>query len=151
MAAEKIPPITNKTQLFINWILITLRESAWAPLIVSIYYWFVTEIGLIRKFSHLDNINHVLAGIAITYTLRSAIENSQEPIGKIPKPVQILLAFTTAGTLMIFWEFFQNIVDLVFNATQARRLRDTLGDLFYGLLGAFLFSLFFRVRSTNKN
>jgi len=151
MATENTPTIINKKQLFMDWVLLTFLKSAWAPVAILFYYWIATGLGLFRWFPSLDNPSHVVGGILITYFFRSAIVNSQKLNGNIPKPVQILFAFTCAGTTTILWEFYENILDMVFNMHVARSLRDTLGDLFFGLLGAFILSIFYSIRSIKKS
>ncbi len=129
-----------------SWILVTMREAAWAPLIVFSVYLFCLIIGLYDLYPNLDIPTHILGGIAITYFYRSAIRNSQQLLGEIPFPVQVLFAFTCTGTTIIFWEFGENIVDFVFHTHNVFGLFDTLKDMFDGLLGALLLTLFYRRR-----
>ena len=143
MITEK-PTIVNKKQLLINWILVTLQESAWAPFLVICFYLIELELHLFRRFPSLDNPSHVLGGIAITYFYRSAVSNSQKLLGDIPLSIQIFLAFTCAVTTTVLWEFYENAFDLFFRTHMVRGLRDTLGDMFFGLLGAFVLSLFYK-------
>jgi hypothetical protein len=60
----------------------------------------------------LDIPSHLLSGVALTYFFRSAIKNPQSIVGNIPLPVQIIFAFTCTGTIIIFWEFYENLLDL---------------------------------------
>ena len=136
---------TTKQEL-IQWIAATWKESAWAPLSVIGFY----SIGLIfdwyDRFPPLDIPTHFMGGVAITYFYRSAIDHSQKVVGKIPPPIQILFAFTCTGTTIILWEFYENILDFVFHAHNVLGLGDTIKDMFIGLTGALVLTLFYRRR-----
>jgi hypothetical protein len=131
-------------QLWIDWILATLRESAWAPLSIFIFYLIGLALHLFKLFPPLDIPTHFMGGVAITYFYRSAIWNSQKMTGNIPPSIQILLAFTATGTTTVLWEFYENLMDHFFGFQMVRGLEDTITDLFLGLLGALVLSLFYR-------
>src|SRR5688572_16422886 len=97
---------TNKQ--LADWISATLRESAWAPLSVLLFYLVGRSLHLYDLFPPLDMPSHFIGGVAITYFYRSAIRNSQSIVGMIPSAIQILLAFTATGTTIILWEFYEN-------------------------------------------
>jgi hypothetical protein len=128
------------------WILVTLRESAWAPLSVIGFYLFGLAFHLFDLYPSLDIPTHFFGGVAITYFFRSAIRNSQAFLGEIPFPIQVILAFTCTGTVIIFWEFYENILDFVFHAHNVLGLADTIKDMFVGLLGALVLTIFYRRR-----
>jgi hypothetical protein len=125
------------------WIIATVREAAWAPLSVFILYLVAREFQLFKLFPPLDIPTHLLGGIVITYFYRVAIWNAQAVVGEIPLPVQILFAFTCTGTTTIFWEFYENIFDYFFHTQMVRGVTDTVMDLFVGLLGALVVSVFY--------
>ena len=129
-----------------NWIVETIREAAWAPLCIIGFYVFGLAFGLYDLYPWLDMPSHLLGGMALAYFYRSAIRNSQKIAGDIPHPVQILFAFTSAGTTIILWEFYEAVLDFFFNALVVRSLEDTICDMFLGLLGALVLSLFYRKR-----
>jgi hypothetical protein len=131
-------------QRSIDWILGTLREAAWAPLSIFVSYLLALALHLFNLYSPLDIPFHFLGGAVITYFYRAAIRHSQNVIGEIPLPIQILLAFTCTGTTTILWEFYENILDFFAGTHMVRGLQDTMMDLFFGLLGALVFSLFYR-------
>ena len=138
----KTNSITRKTAA--DWILSTLRESAWAPLSVVGFYLLGLAFGLYDTYPPLDIPTHLAGGIAITYFYRSAIRKSQRFLGEIPFLVQILFAFTCTGTTIIFWEFYEIILDFLFKAHNVLGLYDTLKDMANGLLGALLLTVFYR-------
>jgi hypothetical protein len=129
-----------------DWILVTVRESAWAPLSVIGFYLVGLLFGWFDLYPSLDIPTHFFGGVAITYFFRSAIRNSQAFLGEIPFPIQVLFAFTCTGTVIIFWEFYENILDFLFHAHNVLGLFDTLKDMFNGLLGALVLTIFYRRR-----
>lgn len=131
----------NKSQQFFNWIIVTLRESAWAPLAVFGFYLFGIAIDLYDRFPPLDIPTHFMGGVSITYFFRAAIRNSQEYLGNIPTLIRALFAFTCTGTTIILWEFYENAFDFLFGTTMVRGLEDTITDMFVGLMGALVLSL----------
>ena len=135
----------DKKQI-VNWISITLREAAWAPLSIIAFYAIGLALHLYDLFPPLDLPSHLLGGVAITYFFRSAIKNSQSLVGDIPILIQIIFAFTCTGTTIIFWEFYENLLDRFFGTHMVRGLEDTIVDMFVGLLGALVFTLLYRKR-----
>lgn len=133
----------NKQQL-IDWVLATLREAAWAPLSVVVFYSLGLALHLFKMFPFIDMPTHFMGGVTITYFYRVAIRNSQKFLGDIPAPIQILLAFTATGTTTVLWEFYENLMDHFFGFQMVRGLEDTIIDLAMGLSGALVLSLFYR-------
>ena len=137
--------MTNQ-QPWIGSIVRTLREAAWAPLAVFLFYRLALALDLYERFPPLDIPTHFLGGLAITYFYRSAIRHSQTLVGEIPLSIQVLFALTSAGTTMVFWEFYEYIMDAFFNTQMIRGVEDTIVDFFVGLLGALVLSLFYGKR-----
>ena len=135
----------NRKQ-FIDWSLSTLKEAAWAPLSVVGFYVTGLFFHLFDKIPWMDIPTHFFGGVAITYFYRVAIRNSQEFLGDIPLPIQILLAFTATGTTAVFWEFYENTFDFLFHTHMVLGLFDTIKDLFDGILGALVLSVLYRKR-----
>lgn len=133
----------NKNK-FVNWIITTLKESAWAPLGVVGFYAVGLALHLFDMYPPLDIPTHFMGGVAITYFYRSAIRQSQSIVGDIPLPIQIILAFTATGTTTVLWEFYENIMDRFFGFQMVRGLEDTIVDLILGLSGALVLSLLYR-------
>jgi hypothetical protein len=139
------PSTTDKHEL-VNWIFATLREAAWAPLCLLIFYFIGRSLQLFDLLPQLDIPTHFIGGVAITYFYRSAIRNSQGTVGIIPNSIQTLLAFTCTGTTIILWEFYENLFDFSFGTHMVRGLEDTILDMLMGLLGALILSAFYRRR-----
>lgn len=133
-------------QQLAQWTLATLRESAWAPLSVIGFYLLGLALDWFDLYPPLDIPTHFMGGVAITYFYRSAIHHSQKIVGEIPIPIQVLLAFTCTGTTIIFWEFYEVTLDFLFGAHNVLGLQDTIKDMFVGLLGALVLSIFYRRR-----
>jgi len=139
------PSTTNKHEL-VNWIFVTLREAAWAPLSVVFFYLVGISLDLFDLYPQLDIPTHFIGGVAITYFYRSAIRHSQGIVGGIPISIQMLLSFTCTGTTIILWEFYENLFDFFFGTHMVRGLGDTILDMFLGLLGALVLSTFYHRR-----
>jgi hypothetical protein len=126
-----------------TWILTSLREAAWAPLSVLLFYLLARSLQLFKFFPPLDIPIHFLGGVVMTYFYRVAVRNSQTRVGEIPFPIQVIFAFTCAGTTMIFWELYEYVYDFFFGTQMVRGVTDTTVDFFVGLLGALVVSLFY--------
>lgn len=135
-----------KKQQISDWLLATLREAAWAPVSVLGIYGLGLTFHIFKIFPALDMPVHFMGGFMITYFYRAALRHSQKLVGEIPLPIQVLCAFTCAGTTAVLWEFYENISDHFAGTHMMRGLQDTLVDLLMGLLGALLLSLFYRKR-----
>ena len=131
----------------VAWVIDTLREAAWAPIVVFLFYIVARSLQLFVYFPPLDIPTHFMGGVVITYFYRVAIRNAQRLVGDIPFPIQVLFALTCTGTTTIFWEFYENISDYFFHSQMVRGVTDTVVDLFVGLLGALVVSLLYRRRS----
>lgn len=135
----------NRQQLT-TWVFDILREAAWAPLSVLGIYALGLTFHVFQLFPPLDIPVHFLGGVVITYFYRSAIRQAQKFVGDIPYPVQVLFAFTSTGTTTILWEFYENILDFFAGTHMVRGLQDTIVDLFVGLIGGLVLSMFYRRR-----
>lgn len=137
--------MTNREK-WLEWAINTLREAAWAPVGVFLLYRLGLVLQLFNAFPVLDVPTHFAGGLAITYFFRVAIRHSQKLAGEIPFPIQVLFAFTCAGTTAVFWEFYEFMSDRFFDTRMIRSVRDTIVDLGMGVLGALIVSLSYRRR-----
>ena len=120
----------------------TIRKAIWAPLGVLAFFVVGKALGAYRMISWLDVPTHILGGVAIAYFFYVAIIESQDIVGDIPFPIQVILVFTSTGTATVLWEFIETGLDIMFSFFLNTDLKRTLVDLFSGLLGGFLFALF---------
>mgnify|MGYP001018569772 FL=1 len=134
----------NYKKQILDWLLATLRETAWAPLGVFGFYLVGLVFDWYDRFPPLDIPTHFMGGVAITFFFRSAIKQSQKFLGDIPALIQVLFAFTCTGTTIILWEFYENAFDYLFGTTMVRGLEDTVVDMFIGMMGALVLSLLYR-------
>jgi hypothetical protein len=128
------------------WIIATLREAAWAPLSVFLFYLSARSFQLFQMLPIVDIPTHFLGGVVMTYFYRVAIRNVQKLVGEIPFPIQVMFAFTCTATTTIFWELYEYIFDFFFHTHMVRGVTDTTVDFFVGLLGALILSIFYRRR-----
>ena len=133
-----------KISPLLHWFTLTLREAAWAPLTVVGVYVFGLAFHLFGAYPWMDMPTHFLGGVTITYFFRVATRNAQTLQGPIPPLIQTLLAFTATGTTTVLWEFYENLADHFLGTHMVRGLEDTIVDLFMGLSGGLLLSLFYR-------
>ena len=134
----------NYKKQIMDWLVATLRESAWAPLGVFGFYLIGLVFDWYDRFPPLDIPTHFMGGVAITYFYRSAIKQSQKFLGDIPALVQVIFAFTCTGTTIILWEFYENAFDYLFGTTMLRGLEDTIVDMFLRLTGALVKTILYK-------
>ncbi|HRQ24398.1 MAG TPA: hypothetical protein PLF42_13300, partial [Anaerolineales bacterium] len=80
----------NYKKQILDWLLATLRETAWAPLGVFGFYLVGLVFDWYDRFPPLDIPTHFMGGVAITFFFRSAIKQSQKFLGDIPALIQVL-------------------------------------------------------------
>ena len=56
----------NSKQQLVNWVRVTLRQAAWAPLSIIVFYVIALALNLFDLFPLLDIPSHLLGGAAIT-------------------------------------------------------------------------------------
>jgi len=114
----------------------------------------LAEFGLTNKFDHLL---HFLGGASIAYFLHGFIARLPSQAASIPKWVHYLLAFTSACTVAVFWEFAEFAADQFLGTAIQQSLSETVLDLVFGVLGAsatllavVAFTLLFRGAASKK-
>ena len=80
---------------------------------------------------------HLLGGfsIAISFFLMIRILQKESFLGKMHPLILFVFIISLVSTAAVLWEFAEFIFDKVFYLSIQRSLEDTLGDLFFGLLG----------------
>lgn len=123
-----------------NWIMGTLRQAAWAPLIVFAFYAIAAKgYNAYVTAPSLDMPTHFFGGMAMTYFYMAAINNSQSLVGIIPRLIQMFLSIGLIAITAILWEFLEYASDLALNTKMNLGVSDTLSDLFFGLFGGVIF------------
>jgi hypothetical protein len=120
-----------------KWIKSTLSEAGWAPFAVFCVYAVAAKgFGAYLIFPWLDMPTHYLGGITITYFFLTAVRNSERLIGSTPRIIQFLLAVGLTAITAVVWEFLEYLSDYFLGTHINLGVKDTLCDLFLGLLGS---------------
>ncbi len=118
------------------WIGNTLRQAAWAPLAVFIFYVVAAKgFNAYLLYPWLDMPTHFCGGLSITYFYLSASAHAQPLTGAIPKPARLLMSLGLTAITAVVWEFLEYSSDVLLNTRMNLGVSDTLSDLFFGLLG----------------
>ena len=119
-----------------RWIVRTLREAAWAPLLVLCAV--VLAAGLFdmyTRFPWIDIPTHFLGGIAVTYFFWHASANAQSVARQFSNVGQSVLSLGGTAAMSILWELFEFLADHLLGAHMLHGLADTSSDIFLGLAG----------------
>jgi hypothetical protein len=118
------------------WLTQTLRQAAWAPLSVFVFYAIAAKgFNAYIHFPWLDMPTHFCGGWAITYFYAVAVDRSQPMIGRIPAAVLSVLPLGLTAITAVVWEFLEYFSDIALGTKMNLGVADTLFDLFFGLLG----------------
>ncbi len=110
---------------------------------VAIFLWilivfhFIAFFGdLYQSYNGLDKISHFLGGFWLTILFSHLVQRFKWPEGSFITVLGWVALFT------IFWEFHEFLADKLINNGNLKMqvsVSDTMGDLFFGLLGATIF------------
>lgn len=132
----------------IQWILRTLREAAWAPLLVFVL--FLAAAGLFDAYARipgLDKPTHFFGGLAVMYFFWCGWSQARSLAGYFPKLSQPAFAFGGTAATAILWEIYEFLSDHFLATHLQRGVEDTLSDVFFGLAGAAVYLLLRRSRA----
>lgn len=119
----------------IRWIVQTLWQAAWAPLLVFCLFVAAVIFDAYTRFPSLDVPTHFFSGVAVTYFFWCASANAQSVAGQLTNVSQAVFVFAcTAGTT-ILWEVFEFLSDRLLGTHMQHGPADTLADIFFGLAG----------------
>jgi hypothetical protein len=125
-----------------SWILRTARTAAWAPILVFCVH-VVTSIAFGGYVEHpwIDIPMHFAGGVAIALFIRAAVLHASDLglLAHLDATTLRVLVFSLVGTATVFWEFAEFIADTYFAAGAQKGVRNTMSDMFFGLLGGALF------------
>lgn len=120
----------------IRWIVRTLREAAWAPLLVLCPVVLAEgAFDMYTRFPWIDIPTHFFGGIAVTHFFWCASANAQSVAGQFVKVSHAVLPLGGTATMSILWELFEFLSDHLLGAHMQHGLGDTLSDIFFGLAG----------------
>ena len=116
----------------LRWLLGTIINPGWAPLTVVIIHVILSHYGLIQ----FDAYVHFAGGAAIAFFFHGSIAKLPPSLAIQPKWTHYLLAFTSACTAAVFWEFSEFIADYLMRTAIQQSLTETIQDLACGVAGA---------------
>jgi len=117
----------------VRWLLTTLANPGWAPLAVVILHVALAGYGLSDRFDHHL---HFLGGAAIAYFFHGLFAKFPPPLAIHSHWIHYLLAFTSACTVALFWEFAEFTSDRIRYTNIQHSLTETMLDLAFGVAGA---------------
>jgi hypothetical protein len=121
----------------IKWIMQTVREAAWAPLLVLCPVVAAEKIfDAFKRFPWIDVPAHFFGGIAVTYFFWCAFTNAQSLAGHLRNVSQAVLALACTASTAILWEIVEFLSDRLLLTHLQHGAGDTLSDLVFGLAGS---------------
>ena len=119
-----------------GWIVRTLREAAWAPLLVVCWVVLVERLfDLFMRFPWIDIPTHFLGGVAVAYFFWRACANAQSAARPFANVGHAVVSLAGTATLSILWELFEFLGDHLLGAHMQHGLADTWSDIFFSLAG----------------
>ena len=112
-----------------------LRDAAWAPILVIVFRGVAMVLGIRAQ---LDHVIHFSGGFAIAYFLYRVCKMAHHYIGELSPLARYLMAYFSACTVALFWEFGEFASDIFMRTQIQHSVTETLLDLIYGASGAFL-------------
>ncbi len=110
-----------------------LRAAAWAPILVLLAH----QVSMRTPWrSDLNWTIHFLGGAAAAYFLFHAARACARELGTLRPVTHHLLAFALAVVVALGWEFAEFTIDHLWRWRLQQSLTDTMGDLFFGTIGA---------------
>ncbi len=117
----------------VRFLMRILVNPGWAPLGVVAMHLVLAEFGLTQRFDHLL---HFTGGAAMAWFLFGLIALLPFQVTGVPKWVHHLIAFSSACTVAVFWEFAEFASDQLLGTAIQQSLSETVLDLLFGVLGA---------------
>ena len=123
---------TNDMKI-LNLLWTCVRDAGWALVLVFLFRGLAIALGVRPQ---LDHPIHFSGGFAIAYFLYRAIRMASPFIGPLTPAARFCLAFSSACTAAVFWEFGEFASDLLIGTHIQYAVAETLWDLISGVLGA---------------
>ncbi len=127
------------------WVSYIIRRGLWAPVAVLAFDTFLDfTFDIYARYPSYDVVSHTLGGMAIAYLFSIAYRapNAQKFLGSHSKFSYFLFSICFCGLVCIVWEFSEWLSDCYMGSQHQLGIGDTMGDFFFGLLGAGLVSFF---------
>jgi hypothetical protein len=116
-----------------------LLKAGWAPASVVVFHAGVA--GLSPNRQAFDPVMHFLGGAAIAYLFWHATSIGKYWLGESKPSARSAIAFCATTTVAVFWEFAEFLSGALIGAYSQLSLKETMGDLFMGCLGAGVYLL----------
>ena len=125
------------------------------PAVVFVIHELINiPFGLYDVFPALDIPMHFLGGASVSVSSALCLRQTKGivMVEKIGKFFFFLWAVSLAGLAAIVWEFYEFLSDYFFQTVTQPSLADTVGDLFFGLVGGLVASAYivYRWRQIKK-
>ena len=121
----------------IGWITQTLRQAAWAPLLVLVFVVFADRMfDVFARFPRFDVPAHFFGGLAATYFYWCAAAHARPRAGGLPGPGLASLAFACSAGTAVVWEILEFLSDRLLLTDFQHGPADTLSDLVFGFAGS---------------
>ena len=128
----------SKVGVLWRWMLLSLRQAAWAPVAVLTIH-VVASVGwnIYHWLPDFDIPMHFAGGLAIAYFFGGCYRVAMQ-FGLLGSPSQVVYPLTVFGltcAAAVVWEFAEFLADHRFGIRSQTSLADTLLDLLMGMLG----------------
>jgi len=113
------------------------KKAAWAPIGVVLFH-----AGVAVLFGHrqsLDPLMHFLGGVAMAFFLHNFVSIWSDWFGNPKKMARYLIVFSLTCSVALFWEFLEFSGGTLMGVYTQLSLRETMGDLFFGCIGALVY------------
>ena len=119
-----------------RWIVLTLREAAWAPLLV-VGPVFIADwaFDVFTRLPWFDIPTHLLGGVAATYFFWRAAANAASVAGRFQRVSHAVFALACTTGATILWELFEFLSDRLLHTRMQHGVGDTLSDIVFSLAG----------------
>lgn len=135
---------TSPTSVY-RWLLTTLRQAAWAPLLVFCAHLVCSRVlHLYARVPGIDVPMHFAGGVAMAYFVHVTSRNGSRcgVLGSYHPLTHAGLVFGLTCAAAMVWEFAEFLSDRYLGThAQGNDLEDTLADMLLGMLGAIVFLL----------
>lgn len=120
-----------------------LLKIALPPILILIIHFILSFNKAYFYINWIDMPMHFFGGasIGITYSLLLIKMQQDNYLAKLDKIMMLVFIISMIGLTAVLWEFLEFGSDQIFGTTMQPSIRDTMMDLFLGLLGGTLSSL----------
>jgi hypothetical protein len=125
------------TQTRVDWVLRTLYQAAWAPLLVFVLFVIASQaFDAYLRFPALDMPTHFAGGAVMAFFMRRASANAETVLGEIPTSIHCALALWGTALVAVLWECYEYLSDRLLGTHMVHGIGDTALDLVLGMAGA---------------